>query len=121
MRLYRLKINALSALRGLARSKKTKPCCRAGVRIHAGLSVAALSVAPAALEIAMVTFPNPYGLGYVLSRLRRFGIAVVDLGSESDSPRLVVGNSEIVVCRLQIAGFSLQNLGCRSLVVISVR
>jgi hypothetical protein len=37
--------------------------------------------------------PSPYGLGYVVSRLRRFGFVVFDLESFQGKSPLLIGNS----------------------------
>jgi hypothetical protein len=44
--------------------------------------------------------PSPYVLGYVLSRLRRFGFVVVDLESSRGNSRLVIINSRLGVSDL---------------------
>jgi hypothetical protein len=44
------------------------------------------------LRSIIVAVPSPYGLGYVLSRLRRSGFGAVYLGSAGNSSRLMIGN-----------------------------
>jgi hypothetical protein len=54
-------------------------------------------VAPTVLRFLIAIGPSPYGLGYVLSRLRRSGFVVVDLESSRDDPCLGVGISWLAV------------------------
>ncbi len=52
-------------------------------------------VAPTVLRIMLATVPSPYGLGYVLARLRRCGFVAIDL-----CMRVVARESGLTTCSL---------------------